>query len=71
MTMDVVTLSPKFQVVIPQKVREALSLAAGTKFQVITYDGKIEFIPVMEMSKARGFISLSDTRISRDAEERL
>jgi AbrB family looped-hinge helix DNA binding protein len=69
--MDVVTLSPKFQVVIPQKVRETLSLQAGTKFQVITYDGKIEFIPVMEMSKARGFISLSDTSIPRDEEERL
>jgi AbrB family looped-hinge helix DNA binding protein len=69
--MDTVTLSPKFQVVIPQRIREALELRPGTKFQVVSYDGRIEFVPVLSMKKARGFLSLGSTEIERDEAERL
>lgn len=54
--MQTVTLSPKFQVVIPQAVREALGLRPGEKFQVMHYDGRIEFIPVKKMKQSRGFL---------------
>lgn len=54
--MQTVTLSPKFQVVIPQAVREALGLRPGEKFQVMHYDGRIEFIPVRKMKQSRGFL---------------
>lgn len=37
--MSTTTLSPKFQVVIPKNVREALKLKPGVVFNVIEYDG--------------------------------
>ena len=63
--MHTVTLSPKFQVVIPQAVREALELRPGEKFQVVSYDGRIELIPVRAMKQARGFLKGANTTIDR------
>ena len=36
--METVTVSPKFQVVIPRKVREVMGIQVGHKIQVIAYD---------------------------------
>ena len=58
--MDTVTLSPKYQVVIPQAVREALALRPGEKFQVVSYDGRIELIPVRRMKQTRGLQNQSE-----------
>ena len=44
--MQAVTVSPKFQVVIPQAVREQLGIEPGQKLQVITYEHRIEFLPI-------------------------
>ena len=44
--MDTVTLSPKFQVVIPQAIRDALQLKAGEKLRVLRYGDRVVFIPV-------------------------
>lgn len=63
--MDTVTLSPKYQVVIPQAVREALALRPGEKFQVVSYDGRIELIPVRRMKQTRGFLKGMDAEIKR------
>ena len=63
--MQTVTLSPKFQVVIPQTVREALGLRPGEKFQVVSYDGRIELIPVQRMKQSRGFLKGMNARIDR------
>jgi AbrB family looped-hinge helix DNA binding protein len=49
-----VTVSPKFQVVIPQRVREAMGLAPGVKLQVVHYENRIELIPVRPASALRG-----------------
>ena len=68
--MDTVTLSPKFQVVIPQAVREALGLRPGEKFHVVPYDGRIEFIPVRKMKLARGFLKGMNPRLDRTATDR-
>ena len=43
--MQSVTVSPKYQVVIPKVVREALHLRQGQKMQVIEYAGRIAIIP--------------------------
>ncbi len=64
--MTVVTVSPKFQVVIPQAIREALSLEPGQKVQAIQYDDRIEFIPVKSPRSMRGFLRGIDTRVKRD-----
>ena len=68
--METTTISPKFQVVIPRKVRESLGLRPGEKMQVIYYEGRIEFIPVRKMRELRGFAKGMDTTIER-AKDRL
>jgi AbrB family looped-hinge helix DNA binding protein len=64
--MDTVTLSPKFQVVIPQAIREALHLTAGEKLRVLRYDNRVEFIPVRPIQQMRGFLRGMDTSIERE-----
>ena len=68
--MQTVTLSPKFQVVIPQAVREALGLRPGEKFQVVSYDGRIELIPVQRMKQSRGFLKGMNAKIDRATNDR-
>ncbi len=64
--METVTVSPKFQVVIPRKVRESLGLRPGQKVQVLLYENRIEFIPVRPMKQMRGFLKGIDTTVERD-----
>jgi AbrB family looped-hinge helix DNA binding protein len=64
--MTVVTVSPKFQVVIPREIREALKLEPGQKVQVLQYQNRVEFIPVQSMRKMRGVLRGIDTTITRD-----
>jgi AbrB family looped-hinge helix DNA binding protein len=64
--MSVVTISPKFQVVIPQRIREALRLEPGQKVQAIQYEDRIEFIPLRSAKSMRGFVRGIDTRVPRD-----
>ena len=65
--MQTVTISPKFQVVIPLAVRERLKLIPGIKMQVVQFDNRIEFIPVQPASTLRGSLRGIDTTIVRDA----
>ena len=67
--MEAVTVSPKYQVVIPRKVREALKITPGLKIQVIAYDNRIELIPVREISQMRGFLAGMDTSLDREADQ--
>jgi AbrB family looped-hinge helix DNA binding protein len=64
--MNQVTVSPKFQVVIPQAVREKLNLKAGQKRRVIPYDDKVIFIPVRPIQAARGSLKGIDTQVERE-----
>ena len=64
--METVTVSPKFQVVIPQRVRETLGLKPGQKIQVIPYEGRIELIPVGPIRRGRGFLKGINTEVERE-----
>jgi AbrB family looped-hinge helix DNA binding protein len=64
--METVTISPKFQVVIPQNVRRRLNLKVGQKMEVIDYNGRIEFIPVVGISELRGILKNSNVNIERE-----
>ena len=66
--MEVVTVSPKYQVVIPLKVRQSLGIRPGQKVQVILYDNRIELVPVIPAKKARGFLKVIDTTVERDSD---
>jgi len=64
--MNVVTISPKFQVVIPRAIRERLKLAPGQKVQALVHDGRIELIPIVPARELRGFLRGIDTTVDRD-----
>ena len=64
--MTTVTVSPKYQVVIPKEVRESMGIFSGQKIQVITYRNRIELIPIKPMKKLKGFLKGIDTEVSRD-----
>jgi AbrB family looped-hinge helix DNA binding protein len=64
--MTIVTVSPKFQVVIPREIREALGIQPGQKVQVLQYQNRIEFIPVRPIEQMRGFLRGIDTTVERE-----
>lgn len=64
--MSSVTVSPKFQVVIPKEVREKMRLSPGQKMQVIPYGDRIELVPVWPISSLRGFVRGIDTAFERE-----
>ena len=63
--MDTVTVSPKYQVVIPKKIRDRLSVKKGQKFHVFFFEGRIELVPVKNLKDMRGFLKGIDTDIVR------
>lgn len=68
--MSTVTVSPKFQVVIPQAIRDALRISVGEKLRVMSYEDRLEFIPVRPVKTMRGFLRGMDSKIDRE-EDRL
>ena len=64
--MQTVTVSPKFQVVIPKTIRESMRLRPGQKLKVIEYEGRIELIPDRDISELRGFLKGINTEFERD-----
>lgn len=66
--MEKVTISPKFQVVIPRSVRERLNLRPGQQVQVIPYEDRIEFIPLRPARELRGTLRGMSTRVEREAD---
>lgn len=64
--METVTISPKFQVVIPRSIRERYDLRPGQLVQVIPYEGRIEFIPLRPARELRGFLRGMATDLVRD-----
>ena len=66
--MDTVTISPKFQVVIPQAIRKALHLIPGEKLRVMRHANRVEFIPVRPIREMRGFLKNMDTAIDSEGD---
>ena len=64
--MQTVTVSPKYQVVIPKPIREMMRLRPGQKLKVIVYDGRIELIPDRDISELKGFLRGINTDFSRE-----
>ncbi len=66
--MQTVTISPKFQVVIPKEIRERLGLSPGQRIQAIVYGDRIELIPMRPAAEMRGFLEGIDTSVERESD---
>ena len=64
--MTTVTVSPKYQVVIPKEVRQKLNLKPGQRLQIIQIGDRLEFIPIRSIKEARGFLKGIDTTVERE-----
>jgi AbrB family looped-hinge helix DNA binding protein len=68
--METVTISPKFQVVIPKSVRDQLGLVPGQKVLAVAYGDRIELVPVRPARELRGILQGLDTSVMRDESDR-
>ena len=66
--MTSVTVSPKYQIVIPKAVRESMGIVSGQKIHVLAYGNRIELIPIRPMKKLKGFLKGIDTSVKRDSD---
>jgi AbrB family looped-hinge helix DNA binding protein len=64
--MEAVKISPKYQIVIPKKLRDALNLLPGQKIQMVAYGDRIEMIPLKNISEMKGFLKGIDTTVERE-----
>ena len=64
--MTTITISPKYQIVIPKAIRELLGLEPGQKLQAIAFADRIELVPVKKPKQMRGFLRGIDTTIERE-----
>ena len=64
--MTAVTVSPKFQVVIPKDVRESMGIISGQKIQMLTFRNRIELIPLKPIKQMRGYLKGINTNIKRE-----
>jgi len=69
--MNAVTVSQKYQVVIPKLIRNQMHIKPGEKFQVISFDDRIELIRTRPIQKMRGFLKGLDSSFSREQEDRI
>jgi AbrB family looped-hinge helix DNA binding protein len=66
--MSTITVSSKYQIVIPSKIREALGIRPGEKLHAIEYKGRIELVPVRPTKSARGSLKAIDTDVPRESD---
>ncbi len=66
--MNSVTVSPKYQVVIPKEIRENIGIKPGTKLQVLNYGNRIELLPIVDIKKLKGSLKGINTTVIRDKE---
>ena len=69
--MEAVTVSQKYQVVIPRAVRERAHIRAGERLQIISFDDRIELVPIRPMREMKGFLKGLDPAFVRDEEDRV
>ena len=68
--MSTVTVSPKYQVVIPEKIRKDLHIKPGQKFEVLEFEGCLEFVPLKDIRSLRGSLKGLDSRFIREKKDR-
>ena len=68
--MPVVTVSSKYQVVIPKDIREKARIRPGEKLEVLSFDDRIELVRLRPMRKMRGYLKGLDPTFVREEDDR-
>jgi AbrB family looped-hinge helix DNA binding protein len=69
--MDTVTISSKYQIVIPRAIREKWNIKPGQKVRLIVFGNRLEVVPVRDIREARGFLKGMNSDINREEEDRV
>ena len=64
--METVKISPKYQVVIPRRIRESLQLRPGQRLQIMDIGNRIELIPERDIKDMEGFLAGIDTNVPQE-----
>jgi AbrB family looped-hinge helix DNA binding protein len=69
--MTTITVSPKYQIVIPKEVRESVKIKSGMKIVMVPYGTRIELIPLKSISMLKGTLKGMDTSDIREKKDRI
>ena len=69
--MDTVTISSKYQIVIPRAIREKWNIKPGQKVRLIVFGNRLKVVPVRDIREARGFLKGMSSDINREEEDRV
>jgi len=69
--MDTVTISSKYQMIIPRAIREKWNIKPGQRVRLIVYGNRLEVVPVRNIKEARGFLKGMSSDIEREEEDRV
>ena len=69
--MDTVTISSKYQMVIPRAIREKWTVKPGQKVRLIIIGNRLEVVPVRDIKEARGFLKGMSSDIDREEDDRV
>jgi AbrB family looped-hinge helix DNA binding protein len=69
--MDTITISSKYQMVIPRAIREKWNIKPGQKVRLIIFGNRLEVVPVRDIREARGFLKGMNSDIKREEEDRV
>lgn len=64
--MTTVSVSTKFQIVIPKEIREMINLNSGTRIEIVPYDNRIELIPIKPIKELKGSLKGMNTTVTRE-----
>jgi len=68
--MYIATISSKFQISIPKKIREQLHIKPGQQFIFIAKGEGLEIVPKRDIKEMKGVLAGANTQHVRDRSER-
>ena len=66
--MATVTVSPKYQIVIPKEIRESNGIVSGQKIHMISYRDRIQLVPIVPIERLKGSLKGIDTNVQRETD---
>ena len=68
--MTAVTVSSKFQIVIPREIRDLLKIKPGQKLQMIAIGDRVEMVRVPSLKEMRGILKGAVNDFQRGEDDR-